>query len=282
MKFYCLTSAKVDNPTTCALFQEACLKRNIEFVRIWPDNFSLAKEVIAPSSLMYRVGTDLKTTILEKCILTKNITTLYSNNLLGISTLSASYFYNEISSLPVIKSVSGNVSNKKILEGYVEYLGGFPLIVKVMGGSHGVGVIKVDSFEGLISLLDFLNKQEVRILLRQFIEHKKQGRLIVLGDKVLASHVNFATLDFRSNRGKNSQRMREATVFSQKVQDIAVQAVKSIGYEFGGVDILFDEQENPYIAEVNTPCFFPTTQKLTQVDIAGAIIDYLIKKATLK
>ena len=61
---------------------------------------------------------------------------------------------------------------------------------------------------------------------------------------------------------------------------MAVKAVRSLGYEFGGVDILFEEEtNNPYIAEVNFPCFFPTTQRLTNIDISGKMIDFLINKS---
>ncbi|KKQ44614.1 MAG: hypothetical protein US63_C0025G0019, partial [Candidatus Moranbacteria bacterium GW2011_GWC2_37_8] len=36
--------------------------------------------------------------------------------------------------------------DRDLLQKYVEFLGGFPIIIKSLGGSHGVGVMKIDSF----------------------------------------------------------------------------------------------------------------------------------------
>ena len=68
----------------------------------------------------------------------------------------------------------------------------------------------------------------------------------------------------------------------KEIQRVAVAAVKSIGIEFGGVDILFSDNGEYYISEVNSPCAYNHTQTLTGIDIAGAIVDYLINKSNLK
>ncbi len=140
--------------------------------------------------------------------------------------------------------------------------------------------MKIDSLESLFSVCDYLNSKSEPIILRKFIKHKEQARIIVLGDKVLANHTNLTSEDFRTNVGNNNSRKRLVKEYDEKIKNMAVKAVRSLGYEFGGVDILFEEEtNNPYIAEVNFPCFFPTTQRLTNIDISGKMIDFLINKS---
>lgn len=54
-------------------------------------------------------------------------------------------------------------------------------------------------------------------------------------------------------------------------------AVKALGLEFGGVDVMITN-DGPKVVEVNYPCFFPRCQMLTGVDIAGQMVEYLVNK----
>ena len=282
MKFYCIVeNDSEDSKNRYSPIKKACDERDIEFVKLIPEEYDYTTSDIEQGSLIYRATPGPASKILEKHIMNDSFSSFYLNTFYCFREPAGSIYYNQKSGLPVIKTVPDFISNKNLLEKYVEYVGGFPVIVKVLNGSHGVGVMKVDSIEALKSLTDLLQAKNIQpVVLRQFIKHKKQGRLIVLGNKVIASHANHAALDFRSNVGDNLERVREVMTFSKEIQKIAVEAVKSVGIEFGGVDILFDEEtDEPFIAEVNYPCFFPTTQNLTGVDIAGAMVDYLLEKA---
>lgn len=63
--------------------------------------------------------------------------------------------------IPVPKTIFKGTNDRRLLEKYVDYLGGFPLILKVTGGTTGIGVLKIDSWEGLVSTCDLLNQQNV-------------------------------------------------------------------------------------------------------------------------
>ena len=55
-----------------------------------------------------------------------------------------------------------------------------------------------------------------------------------------------------------------------------------MGIETGGVDLLFDKDDKPFIAEVNFPNNFTTTQSVTGVDIASEMVTHLVNKAKNK
>lgn len=277
MKFYCIVEENNnESKKRYSLLKTSCEKKDIDFCLITPNTFHYTKDKIIENSMMYRATRGDKSRLLEKYFLSKPLATLYSKN--GIFDRNDSFFFNKKLNLPIIKTVPDFISNEDSLADYVTYLKGFPLIVKVTGGSHGVGVIKIDSMESLKSIRDYL-KNESGVILRQFIKHKQQGRLIVLGDQVIASHINYSTVDFRTNVGSNKVRKRKAFTFTQNIQEIAIKAVASLGLEFAGVDILIEEKTGePYIAEINFPCFFPTDQQLSNVPISDLIIEHLIKK----
>ncbi len=271
------------NQSSFELLSNAAQQRGIKVIDMdWSDVDFSNPPVLTRDDGMYAVSSGKKILLLEKVLLNNEVCTFYENYTYGIMKPEAvvgTGLLHQKAGLPLIPTIFSLSTDKAMLQHYVESLGGFPVIIKCSGGSHGKGVMKVDSLESLTSICDFLLTTQQSYVLKAFIPHKKQARLIVLGDKVIAAHQNYATLDFRSNVGDNSDRKREVVPFTDEVCDLAVRAVQSLHREFGGVDILFDENtELPYIAEVNFPCFFPTTQQLTGIDIAGKMIDYLVEK----
>jgi glutathione synthase/RimK-type ligase-like ATP-grasp enzyme len=102
--------------------------------------------------------------------------------------------------------------------------------------------------------------------------------LIVLDNHVIDSiEYRAPTGDFRSNVGESPAAI--AKIFTKEIQKIAIEAVSSLHWEFGGVDILLDASDAPYVTEVNLPCFFPRCQDCTGTDIAGHMLEYLLRKA---
>ena len=281
MKFYCIVEDHSErSKIRSSLLEKACKKRNIEFVELLPEKFDYTSGGLEKGALLFRATPGNKSRILEKHLTDESTTTFYNDNHFGISEKGGSFFYNEKQGLPIVKTIPDFLSNKENLKKYADLLGGFPVVVKITGGTQGVGVLKIDSMESLKSFCDFLDEAKLPAIMRQYIKHKEQGRLIVVGNRVVATHVNYPTDDFRTNVGPHSKRKYEAKAYAEDIKNLAVKAVESVGIEFGGVDVLFDQEtDKAYIAEVNFPCAFPLTQDLTGIDIAGAMVDYLIKKS---
>jgi glutathione synthase/RimK-type ligase-like ATP-grasp enzyme len=62
---------------------------------------------------------------------------------------------------------------------------------------------------------------------------------------------------------------------SKKQIDLAVQCVEAIGLDFAGVDLLFDEEEQPIVCEVNSNAHFKNIYDCTKVNVAKHIMDYI-------
>lgn len=282
MKFYCvLEKEDYKSKIRCERLERACKSRKIDFIKILPNSFNYLDDSYNKKNLLYRATRGEGAIKIERFLLNKGLTSLYRNISYGFTELLPSLLQGKnLINFPLIKSVPDFISNENLLNEYIDYVGGFPLVVKVQGGTLGVGVIKIDSFESLNSFKDYIKQNNIDSNLLEFVKHKKQGRLIVLGNEVIATYVNYCTFDFRSNVGDSSEIKSSKYVFSEEIKDLAIRSVKEMGVEFGGVDILFEEEtENPYIAEVNMPCGFPKAEDIIGVDIAGKLVDYLVDKS---
>ncbi len=283
MTFYCITQN--DSPKSREKWEQllkACNKRNIPAVLLDAERTSLLHlPTLQKGDLLYRATPGKHARIIEQLIMTEGVASCYSNPSYPLLQRSSSFLTHAKFGLPIIPTVADIPTDSERLASYVESIGGFPTIVKVAGQCRGVGVMKVDSIESLISIADFLHAQNITGILRAYIPHRIQGRLIVLGNSVIGGHANTAADgDFRSNAGELTKRSAKGATFPKEIEQLAIQAVHSLGLEFGGVDILFHEKTNePYIAEVNFPMCFTATAEYTGIDIAGLLIDFLVQKS---
>jgi hypothetical protein len=286
MKLYCInrldSTGKPANEPSITLLKQACSTENIEFVELISNTYDFANpHTLDSHDLLYRVSIDSLSRQLEKFLMSMAPTTFYTDergfwwqdNVVKASALHLAH------GIPINKTVFGASDNIHILEKSVKKLGGFPIIIKVAGGSHGVGIIRADSLQSLKSLVDYLKATtKDQFILRQYLEHQTHARIIVLGSDIIDSISYSATdEDFRTNA------IDEPTVsvqsFDNKINQVAIDAVRVLGLEFGGVDIIIDKRGNPHVLEVNFPCFFPRAQNISGVNIALSMVTYLKNKA---
>lgn len=286
MKFYCIIRSEDDitNTDTYDLLKKAVENRGIEFVPLEANNFDYSKDIesLEEHAMVYRVARGDRASLLEVLMGGKSAHGLYKNTdaLLSRRFSWGSAIRMQNAHVPIIPTIY-NVSRHedKRLREYVGTLGGFPIIVKSSGGSHGEGVMKIDSISSLRSVLGFISDdRSADFVLRKFINSARHLRLIVIGDEVIDTiEYDAQADDFRTNA------VAAPTVVARNdigddLKKIAIDAVAALGLEFGGVDLLIDESDKAYVAEVNFPCNFARNQMNTGVDVVGRLVDYLVKK----
>lgn len=276
MIFFCISSKK--QKITRGLLKKSAKERGLKFINIDVASFNaLDKKYQNNEGILYRITSGNLAKNIELFLLQKNnLKTFYRTNkraFFNVLDIPLQKFYN----IPMPKTATILSHNYEILKTIVEKIGGFPVILKVTGLSHGAGVMKMNSMESLISVVGFLKKSgATNMVLREYIDSYRHARLVVLGDKVVDSiEYIVPENDFRTNAGKPQVKVEK---FSKIFEDIAVKAIKIIDLEFGGIDILIGKDGSPYLAEVNFPCYFPRNQLTTGVDISGMMVDYLVNK----
>jgi hypothetical protein len=168
-------------------------------------------------------------------------------------------------------------SNRELLTSYVAALGGLPVVIKIADSTLGRGVMRVDSLESLFSVADHLEIEEQEYILREYIYSETTARLMVVGSRVVGA-LRYLTPqdDFRTNAIGSLPGVLHH--YPSSVNDFAVEAVRAIGAELGGVDIAFAGDGSPTLLEVNVPCGFARFEHLG-VPVAAAMIEHLVQKS---
>ena len=279
INFFCITK-KGSNETTVRLLKEACAAQGVTYKNIDVDTHDLTDDLPrGDSNLLYRISTTRAAKCLQLELMGQHDFTTFFTSPDAAFFPPQGIFLQKKHGIRTPRTITHIPSDKMLLKKYADNVGGFPLIVKALGRSHGAGVMKIDSLDSLYSVLDFAKGTGTKkLILREFIDSREHARLIVLGGRVIDSIAYIAQGDdFRTNVDEPRVEQRS---FSKEYEDLAVKAVGLLNLEFGGVDILIGKDGTPYLAEVNVPCYFPRCQEITGVPIAEKMITHLVQKAT--
>ena len=150
----------------------------------------------------------------------------------------------------------------------------YPMVVKEAFGSFGMQVYLVQNHEEMLAKLQEISPKPV--VFQEFLS-EFQGtdiRLQVVGDEVVAAMLRYSVNgDFRANVTIGGK-MQKYTPTKEQC-DIAIQAVKELGLDFAGVDLLFGPDERPVLCEVNSNAHFKTIFDCTGINVADKIICYV-------
>lgn len=159
----------------------------------------------------------------------------------------------------------------------IDSITNFPVIIKNKHGSKGELVYKIHNQEELIKLLG--KSEPSSLLVQPFLKAGEDIRVIVLGFKALGAMKRIAQpgqyLTNFSAGGRVEKYLLEND--SQAVR-ISETLAKNLHMEYGGVDLMKNERGDWQILEFNRPCQFEGFEKATGMNLAGNIIDYLMKK----
>jgi hypothetical protein len=180
--------------------------------------------------------------------------------------------------VPVPPTVYASSDDPELVQALVERVGGFPVVLKVLGRSNGVGVMRLDSMPSLLSVLGYVLAQGQHPQLSTYVAEALHWRLVVVGEQVVAHYRNpYRPADFRSLASRDP--FDYLTPPPDSVADATRAALRAERLEFAGVDVLEDPDGRPWVLEANFPCYFPQAQLVAGVDVAGAMVEFLVIKS---
>ena len=158
----------------------------------------------------------------------------------------------------------------------------FPVIMKTLRGSKGVGVLFVESEKSLDSIVQLIYKQDedTDLLLQEYIPTDYDVRVLVLGGKVLATMKRpVIEGDFRSNVSQGSK--PEKIKLTEIEIEASLLAAKAVNGLWTAVDFIPSknrEKDPPFVIEVNSSPGTEGIEEASGQNISKEIIQFFANK----
>jgi len=179
--------------------------------------------------------------------------------------------------------------DEEAIDKALKQIGGkFPLVIKLLSGTQGIGVSVVDSYSSLKSVYQTIRKldNKAEILIQEMISSDYDLRIHVLVNSKEASIIgamrrNKVKKDFRTNfsLGATTQKVK----LSEEIIEVAKKAASVVGCIWCGVDIIIDKKTGkPYVLEVNSSPGIEGIEKTTGISMSDQLVSFLEDKKNWK
>ena len=147
-------------------------------------------------------------------------------------------------------------------------------IIKMVRGNQGIGVNLINGNQSLRSVLEtFHALKDQKFIIQPFIEHKKEWRVFVLKNEILAIvERKIKKEDFRGNSKFSTGKMLKKIPL--EVQTELLIGVRLSGLDYCGVDIIEDGKKF-YFLEFNPVPGFEQIEKLSNANVAFELLTKL-------
>lgn len=150
-----------------------------------------------------------------------------------------------------------------------------PMIIKEGHGSFGMKVYLIETEEQFYEKVDSL--RGIDFVFQEFIatSRGRDIRVNIVGGRIVAAMYRHSETDFRANITNGG--VASPIELTTAQQELALAAAQAVGATFAGVDLLFGENEEPLVCEVNAAAHIRNILNVTGVNVADAMIAYILE-----
>lgn len=171
--------------------------------------------------------------------------------------------------------VTGFAHSTRYTEDLIRLVGGAPLVVKLLEGTHGIGVVLCETAKAAESVIEAFRGMDAQFVVQEFIKEAGGSdiRCFVVGERVVAAMIRRgAAGEFRSNLHRGGS--AEAIKLTPEERSTAVRSAAIMGLGVAGVDIL-RSNHGPVVMEVNSSPGLEGIERASGVDVAKHIISFI-------
>jgi len=158
---------------------------------------------------------------------------------------------------------------------------GYPVVLKPVVGSWGRLLAKINDRDAAEAVLEHKatlgSVQHSVFYIQEFI--KKPGRdirAIVIGDRVLTAMYRMSE-HWITNTARGGE--GELCPITPEIEELCLKATRAVGGGVLAVDLIEHPERGYLVNELNHTMEFHTMQPVSGVDIAGEIVEYVVKTA---
>jgi RimK family alpha-L-glutamate ligase len=181
--------------------------------------------------------------------------------------------------LSLLQQAGLHVPETRITEDFSQAMEAFQalgrdVVVKPLFGSRGIGMVRVTDEDTAGRVFHALQLGGYVYYVQQFLLHDNRDlRVMVVGGQCIAAMERVADT-WKTNLAAGAKPVRSA--LSPDVQDICLQASRTLGADYCGVDLLRDESGELFILEVNSMPAWQGLQQVTPFNIADRIAEHCL------
>src|ERR1700679_652253 len=159
MRLFCLHEGLGESINSrLTAIENACRTESIAFKSLDSQRIDYSNlPTLGADDLLYNCGRGSET--LETLLLNDEVTTFYLSRpqIVGtpVDTVDWAILHHR-AALSAPKTVFHMTDDRALLRKYVDFLGGFTVVLKARAGTRGIGTIRSDSWPSLLSTVDFL------------------------------------------------------------------------------------------------------------------------------
>jgi [lysine-biosynthesis-protein LysW]--L-2-aminoadipate ligase len=170
-------------------------------------------------------------------------------------------------------------STKAALEAIEDF--GYPVVLKPVVGSWGRLLAKINDREAAEAVLEHKamlgSVQHSVFYIQEYIEKPDRDiRVCIIGDNVIAG-IYRKSKHWITNTARGGE--GEVCPITPEIESLCLKTAKAIGGGILAIDLVEHPEKGLLVNEVNHTMEFHTLQPISKVDIAGEIVNYVIKVA---
>jgi RimK family alpha-L-glutamate ligase len=156
-----------------------------------------------------------------------------------------------------------------------EELGG-DVVVKPLFGSLGAGITRLTDGDIAYRVFRALESTQSVFYVQKYIPHGNEDiRVFVIGDEVVASMKRVGA-GWKTNISSGAA--PEPYEATDEEVETSLKAAETLGLEYTGVDLMRSDDDTLYTLEVNSTPGWEGLQKVTTVDIAERLVEYVFEQ----
>lgn len=153
----------------------------------------------------------------------------------------------------------------------------YPVIIKKKTSSRCKDVFLLNSKDEVEKFLK--DKNENDYFFEEYIEAKKDIRVIVLGNEVVGCVERRIKIKDKKGYKGIGVKVADKCMIDEKVKEDAIKIAKKLECDFCGVDFILDRNGKHYLIEVNLQPQFISSERTLGINIARKLIDFILAKS---
>lgn len=152
----------------------------------------------------------------------------------------------------------------------------FPVVLKLLYGSKGIGVMFADTRESAVTIMDTLERFKQPIFLEEYVKNIGEDvRAYVIGEEIIAMKRIAKKDERRANISIGGKGEKYELQESEK--KLVLMAAASLEMEICGIDFMHSD-DGPILIESNVNAQFRGLESVTDANIARKIVSFIKEK----